>query len=314
MRYYELTPENNHFESIVADLTHRCNMACANCYIPNRKVPDMDADKLYQLIERLPKKKVFIRLMGGEPTLRKDIHEIIRKIVKLGHRPVMITNGLKLAEESYCQKLKTSGLQYLSISMNGAGDDNIYKLLDGGKYADLKVTALTNALKMKFSSINTITIIARGINENTIKEQVDLLIRCAKQAGIKYFTKRIRPVLRMRTLAPVGRHIEKNYSFAFPELISIISKHLGLNVDTVMSYPARAGSVYRNADNIINESHKCYEFPYETKIGVILIRVTDWTVNEDGVVDPGNMKRGRITQDWKIAPAFEHIKKNEGGY
>ena len=42
-------PEENPFNTVFVDLTHRCNMKCRNCYIPNRQVPDMDAAWLYEM-------------------------------------------------------------------------------------------------------------------------------------------------------------------------------------------------------------------------------------------------------------------------
>ena len=45
IKYYEQKPEENTFNLIVVDLTHRCNMNCENCYIPNRDLPDMDVNK-----------------------------------------------------------------------------------------------------------------------------------------------------------------------------------------------------------------------------------------------------------------------------
>ena len=222
MNYYELKPEDNHFESIIADITHKCNMECSNCYLPNRKEPDMDVNKLYQLIKKLPN-RTFIRLIGAEPTLRKDLPDIINQIIKLGHKPSLTTNGLKLSLLSYCQELKLAGLKYLLISMNGAGDDNIYQLLDGGKYAKLKVKCLINSFKSGFLNLNTGTIIAKSINEKTIKEQVNLIVFCAKKAGVKIFNKRLPPVLRIKTIAPIGRYI-KEKSYTFKELLQVVSK------------------------------------------------------------------------------------------
>ena len=49
--YYELEPEKNHFPVIYVDITHRCNMECANCFIPNREAPDMDKDRLYDVLK-----------------------------------------------------------------------------------------------------------------------------------------------------------------------------------------------------------------------------------------------------------------------
>ena len=314
MKYYELIPEKNHFESIFVDLTHRCNMKCRNCYLPNRKVPDMDKNKLYQLIERLPK-KVFIRLIGAEPTLREDLPEIIYQIIKLGHKPSVITNGLKLAEEDYCQQLRQSGLKYLLISMNGAGDDKIYFQLDGGNYAKLKVRALINAFKADFLNVNTGTIIGKGINEKTIREQVNTVVFCAKQAGVRYFNKRVPPVLRVKTIAPIGRHMKSVHSYTFNDLLEVTSQQLNLSVDFIKSYPVLSGSnkleyLKRNKKQL----SRSYAFPYDTEIGKIYVRLIDWTVDLDGVPDSGNTKRGRVTENWRIAPAFEHIKINEGGY
>ena len=45
------------------------------------------------------------------------------------------------------------------------------------------------------------------------------------------------------------------------------------------------------------------------------VKITDWdTDNEQGIPDPGSIRRGRITQEWKVAPFYEHAKINENGY
>ena len=169
MNYYELEPEKNTFSNIVVDLTHRCNMECANCYIPNRDVPDLDKIKLYDFLKKLPF-RTYIRLIGAEPTMREDIFEIISKVKELGHRPSLTTNGLKLAQRSYVKKLKKAGLRLLLHSMNGADDDEYYKKLDNGKWATVKVRALENIFAERLP-INTGTIIAKGVNEVTFARQ-----------------------------------------------------------------------------------------------------------------------------------------------
>lgn len=54
MNYFELQPEENTFLNIVVDLTHKCNMECANCYIPNRDIPDLDKDRLEDFCQDFP--------------------------------------------------------------------------------------------------------------------------------------------------------------------------------------------------------------------------------------------------------------------
>ncbi|MCP4377455.1 MAG: radical SAM protein, partial [bacterium] len=137
------SPEGSPFEAIMVDLTHRCNIECANCYLPNRDIPDMDVEKLIDLLQRLPR-RTLIRLVGAEPTLRDDLCDIIRITRELGHSVSLISNGLKLARESYVIRLKEAGLSQVCISMNGADDDDIYRKLDNGKYAGVKTRALNN--------------------------------------------------------------------------------------------------------------------------------------------------------------------------
>ena len=82
MNYYELEAEKNTFSNVVVDLTHKCQMTCANCYIPNRDIPDLDKNKLFEFLKKLPF-RTYIRLIGAEPTMREDIFEIISKVKEL---------------------------------------------------------------------------------------------------------------------------------------------------------------------------------------------------------------------------------------
>ena len=57
-----------------------------------------------------------------------------------------------------------------------------------------------------------------------------------------------------------------------------------------------------------------YMFKYKTIAGHIYIRLIDWQDNDEGVIDHDNPNRGRLTQDFKVAPFFEHVKRNEFQY
>ena len=129
MKYFEQDPEDNTFNLLMVDLTHRCNMECANCYLPNREIPDMDVDKLYEFLNKLPK-RVIVRLIGAEPTIRNDLPDIIRNVKKCGHQVSVTTNGLRLSSKNYVNKLKEAGLRMVLISMNGAADPDVYAIID----------------------------------------------------------------------------------------------------------------------------------------------------------------------------------------
>ena len=293
MKYYELEPEDNTFTHINIDLTHRCNMECANCYIPNRDIPDMDADKLYEFLKRLPN-RIFCRLIGAEATVRSDLPDIIYNTKKCGHKVSLTTNGLKLASKKYTKELKDAGLRMVLLSMNGAHNPDVYSVLDGGgEYADMKVQALKNCMKEKFL-INTGTIIAKGVNEFTLSDQVNTVRNAVKETN---YNLRLKPLLRFKSIGAIGRHMD-NSTYTLDELEKQMYRYIGgdNNIEKVDTQPV---------------STTDYGF---YKIEDMYIRLVDWAVDEDGVPDSENEIRGRITPDWKIAPFFEHVKMNEGQF
>lgn len=288
MNHYKLDPEENTFETIMVDITHRCNMSCFNCYLPNRTIPDMSYDKLLDFIDKLPN-RTFIRLIGAEPTLRDDLPSVISEVKKRGHRVSLTTNGLKLSKKSYVEKLRASGLRLVLLSMNGADDDSLYAKIDNMKCAEKKVAALRNCIDFGMI-INTGTILSKGINESVIHKQVNLFY------GMKF---KVKPVLRFRTIGLIGRNQGKHFVFKNEEFLEVIKKELSIDNEYI----------YRNQVKIINNTSGI-AFKYRN----VIIRLVDWTINNHGVPDAGNKRRGRITKDWKIAPFFEDIKLNEFGY
>lgn len=286
-------------------------MECANCYIPNRDVPDLDKEKLFEFLSRLPS-RTYIRLIGAEPTMRNDLPEIISKVKATGHRPSVTTNGLKLAQPSYVKKLKDAGLRLLLHSMNGADDDEAYKELDNGKWATVKVRALDNIFAERLP-INTGTIIARGVNEYVMNRQVEVFAERAIANGINFNTtppyNKITPVLRMKSVGMIGRYME-GVSYTIDELTDMAVYRLGIDKSDIIK--TSAGVVKAGPQS--GEALTSYMFPYETEAGKVLIRLIDWQTDDDGVIDHDNPNRGRLTENFTVAPFFEHVKKNEYGY
>lgn len=290
MDYFELEPEQNIFHSVIADVTHRCNMECANCYIPNRDIPDMDINKLRECISKFPN-RAEIRLIGAEPTVRKDLPEIIKMIRETGHRPMLNTNGLKIANEHYVRKLINSGLRVLSISMNGADLDSLYLKTDNMLCAKRKIKALKNCVSMNmFVNINCL--IMKGVNDVAIAR----LIEMCKELDHKI-------VIRFRNIGQLGRYsLEKKDNYTYNELIDLVASTAGVNPDDVRKHNIVDG--YEEDHNIL------FQIP-NTKIW---IKVTDWSPEDSTIPDPNSKRRGRITENFKVAPFFEHVKQNEFGY
>ena len=174
-------------------------------------------------MERLPK-RIYVRLIGAEPTVRNDLSDIIRNVKSIGHKVSLTTNGLKLGHKEYVRELKDAGLRLVLISMNGAADDNIYKIIDNGKYANLKVRALHNCM-LENMIINTGTIIAKGINEHTIDDQVNLFFSTMAETNYK---PKVKPILRFKSVGKVGRHMEGDTTYTINELIDIFKQKFNI--------------------------------------------------------------------------------------
>ena len=177
-----------------------------------------------------------------------------------------------------------------------------------------KSSYLHNILKHRLP-INTGTIISRGVNEHCIKRQVDVFVNEAMKLGINFDTtapyNRITPVLRMKSVGQLGRNMGADYSLSIEELAKLASEQLNVPFEKIISSRATAGVVKAGS---YGEAETSLLFPYETKAGTIYIRFIDWSVNDDGVIDHDNPNRGRLTEDFTVAPFFEHVKNNEFNY
>lgn len=292
--YYELDPKDNHFYSIFVDVTHKCNMECANCYVPIRTVPDLDKDKLFDVLKQLPS-KTEIRLIGGEPTVRTDLAEIVNQIRVLGHRPTMMTNGLMLARPNYAKELADAGMRSIYISLNGADDDDVYLIMDGVKCAERKIKAWHECQQAKMH-VNVGAILQKDVNNHIPKRLLEL----SKQIGGHH-------ILRYRNVGQIGRFsIGKNKNWNFNDLLTLICNDYGKDVSWAKNFTSING--YKE-NNVVF-------FPMDEtkKLRTTWVKITDWSPVNSDIPDPGSKRRGRLTQDFKLAPFFEHVKKYENIY
>ncbi len=304
MHYNTIEPQNNTFKTILVQTTYFCQMKCSNCYLGdmlnNKNIPDVDFDRLSEVLGNLPN-RCDIRLLGAEPTMNPQILDLIKLIREKGHRPSMLTNGLKLSNEFFVQKLKKAGLNTLGISMNGGLCNETYQIYDNGKYAKQKTKALDNCLKNNIvPHINTIL---TPLNLHTLKPLLEFVVDKALQYDIKFSPMKFPIMLRPKSIGKMGNFLnEKTYSLQ--ELAEIISVLTNKKVNDIMDS--------KNIDGFNEKNTRVFTF--DTKAGQMLCKLTDWTVDEEGVIDRGSERRGIITHDYRLSPAFEYYAEQVGTY
>ncbi len=110
---------------IAWEITQRCNLRCVHCRaeaaIKAERGPTTAQAKA--VIDDIASyAKPVLVLSGGEPLLRGDIFEIARHGAQKGLRMAMATNGTLVTDE-VCEKIKESGIQIVSISLDGASPE-----------------------------------------------------------------------------------------------------------------------------------------------------------------------------------------------
>ena len=105
------------------ETTRRCNLACRHCRAAAGSGPypgELTTGEGLALLNDLAGMgQPVVILTGGEPLLREDICDLAAHGAQKGLRMVMAVNGTLLSPQ-VAARLKTAGIQRLSISLDGA--------------------------------------------------------------------------------------------------------------------------------------------------------------------------------------------------
>jgi radical SAM protein with 4Fe4S-binding SPASM domain len=112
------------------NLTYRCNLACEHCYLDAGGTPlvgtanfadrsELGTEECFKVIDQIAAfaPECVTILTGGEPLLRRDILEIVRRAAERGLWVVVGTNGVRISE-NVAQRLAEAGARGLSLSLD----------------------------------------------------------------------------------------------------------------------------------------------------------------------------------------------------
>jgi MoaA/NifB/PqqE/SkfB family radical SAM enzyme len=109
-------------ESYFLEITNRCNLTCAHCYqIPNNKSKDPSITSIINTINSWPDDGFSVALVGAEPTVRKDLTDLIHSINNMNktqRRSMILTNGINLSNKEYAKKFTIFKNLWFTIGLN----------------------------------------------------------------------------------------------------------------------------------------------------------------------------------------------------
>ncbi|MBS0569212.1 MAG: GTP 3',8-cyclase MoaA [Proteobacteria bacterium] len=156
----------------------RCNFRCTYCMPEDQYALDhvflgKDQRLRFEEIERIARAFVALgvrklRLTGGEPLLRRDLHELVRQLARIpGVEDIALTtNGVLLPKVA--ARLREAGLRRLTVSLDSLDPDTFRRLSGGrGEVAEV-LDGIGAAEAAGFGQIKLNCVVLRGVNDHQV--------------------------------------------------------------------------------------------------------------------------------------------------
>ncbi|MDT8381342.1 MAG: radical SAM protein [Brevefilum sp.] len=156
-------------------ITYRCNNNCSHCYNARpRNYPEMPVEQWKKVIDKVWDLRIpHVVFTGGEPTLYKDLVELVAYAEGKGLITGLNTNGRKLADKDFVDALVNAGLDHVQITLE-SHDAGIHNTMVAAKDAwGETVTGLKNVLASKLYVMTNTTLLTH--NKDSIRETLAFL-------------------------------------------------------------------------------------------------------------------------------------------
>ncbi|KAF0770852.1 molybdenum cofactor biosynthesis protein 1 isoform X1 [Aphis craccivora] len=162
-------------------LTERCNLRCEYCMpLKGTKLSEqsklLSNNEIVRLVSLFAKYGVDkIRITGGEPTVKKDIIQIVESLrdIKKLKTIAMTTNGLTLTK--HLVDLQRVGLNALNVSLDTLQQNTYGKITRrDGQLLKRVLAGIDLALQLGFNPVKVNCVLMRGINFNELRDFVEM--------------------------------------------------------------------------------------------------------------------------------------------
>jgi uncharacterized radical SAM superfamily Fe-S cluster-containing enzyme len=176
----------------IIDITNRCNLKCPVCFANASAagyVYEPTAQEVTAMLENLranrPVPATALQFSGGEPTIRNELFDFIRKAKELGFQHVEVnTNGVRISKDlEYAKQLRATGVSTIYLQFDGLTSD-VYKFIRGVDLVDTKMKAIQNLREAGFNSIVLVVTLVKGVNDTQLGDIIKFatdnfdVIRC----------------------------------------------------------------------------------------------------------------------------------------
>jgi len=175
-----------------------------------------------------------VRITGGEPLLRRDLHKLVRQISSLDLEVALTTNGSFLSREA--ARLAEAGLDRVTISLDAIDQELHAMITDSNVPVSDVLEGIADAVCSGLGPVKVNCVVQRGVNES----QIPKLVRQFRGTGV---------VIRFIEFMDVGRTNGWTPGQVVPttEIIDFLSKEFDL-VPLMRDSPSDVASRWAHSD------------------------------------------------------------------
>ena len=168
-----LCPNHDQHSCInLVEVTDKCNMCCNTCYASSGKGKDKDLDTIKKMIDFAADAEggrgEVIQISGGEPTLHKNIIEIIEYAREKFQYVMLNTNGIRIAEDKdFVKELNKFKGKFEIYLQFDSFKDEIYKTIRGRELCSIKKQAIDNLSEYSIP-VTLVMTLERNLNDKEI--------------------------------------------------------------------------------------------------------------------------------------------------
>ncbi len=162
--------------AVLFELTHRCPLQCPYCSNPielERAGVELGTEDWLRVIDEATEMGILhAHFSGGEPTVRKDLEDMVARAAERGLYTNLITSGV-LLDEDRLRKLRDLGLDHVQVSFQGTTPEVSDRIAGfKGHAKKLEIARLVRKLDMPL----TVNAVMHRQNLHQLPEMVDMAV------------------------------------------------------------------------------------------------------------------------------------------
>ncbi len=159
----------------IIEVTQSCNLQCPTCFTDSPSTSSLTLSQVESILDNFVKSEgdpEVVQFSGGEPTVHREILEMMKAAKKRGIKHVMLnTNGVRIAREpEFVKQLAQIGVS-VYLQFDGFST-HTFKTIRGLDLSEVKRLAVKNLSEFNVDTV-LVSTVQRGVNEDEMGRVVD---------------------------------------------------------------------------------------------------------------------------------------------